>query len=221
MSQRQIETVITEELFPGDLLFQLRSGGEAEWVISRLFAGRDGIAINHVGLYDGDGQVIEAVMPEVRKTSMDVFIENSVRDNHGNPCLLIARVQSEYAELIPLALEFAESTLATPYDAHYGTGKKSWYCSELIIDAFRHANKGKFLFHETPMGFRDMESGELMPYWIAHYKAIDQEIPEGLPGSHPALLSRSDKIIPVNLVGALPAKETGQWFESDNGAMLA
>ena len=44
-------TVIAEDLLPGDLIFQLRSGGEAEWVISRLFAGRDGAAINHVALY--------------------------------------------------------------------------------------------------------------------------------------------------------------------------
>ncbi|WP_257255570.1 hypothetical protein [Endozoicomonas sp. SESOKO3] len=44
-------------------------------------------------------------------------------------------------------------------------------------------------------------------------------IPEGQPGSHPALLSRSDKIRSVNILGSLPAKETLQW-QGENRVML-
>ena len=211
MDAPQLEPMITEDLLPGDLLFQLRSGGEAEWVISRLFAGRDGKAINHVAIYDGDGQVIEAVMPEVRKSSMDDFINRSVRDNRSNPCILVCRVKPEHSGLLSKALEFAEGVVEHPYDPHYTSGKKSWYCSELVVDAFRAANNGEFLFEETPMSFRDMDSGEIMPYWKLHYDAIDQDIPEGQLGSHPALLSCSDKLTVVNIMGALPARGMMQW----------
>ena len=221
MDKPETFTLITEELLPGDLLFQLRSGGEAEWGISRLFSGRDGIAINHVGIYDGDGQVIEAVMPEVRKTSMDEFMACSVTDNHGCPCILVCRVCPEYASLIVPALEFAESTLAYPYDTHYSDVKKSWYCSELVVDAFKHANQDQFLFQETPMSFRDMDSGEVLPFWVEHYRSINQAIPEGRLGSHPALLSRSDKIRLIAIVGSLPAKETVHWLGIESSTMLA
>lgn len=202
-------------------MFQLRSGGEAEWVISRLFAGRGGKAINHVGIYDGDGQVIEAVMPEVRKSDMDDFINRSVRDNHGNPCVLVCRVKPQFSALVSGALEFAEEVLDHPYDAHYTSGKKSWYCSELVVDAFKSANKGQFLFEETPMSFKDMESGETMPFWVRHYESINQDIPEGQPGSHPALLSCSDKISVVNILGALPARGMVQWLEPEPGSSIA
>ncbi|WP_299731483.1 hypothetical protein [uncultured Endozoicomonas sp.] len=42
MDKQQPAPIISEDLLPGDLLFQFRSGGEAEWAISRIFAGRDG-----------------------------------------------------------------------------------------------------------------------------------------------------------------------------------
>ena len=221
MDAPQSDPIITEDLLPGDLLFQLRSGGKAEWVISRLFAGRDGKAINHVAIYDGDGQVIEAVMPEVRKTSMEDFINRSVRDNHGNPCILVCRVKPAFSALVPKALEFAEGVVDHPYDPHYTQGKKSWYCSELVVDAFREANNGEFLFEETPMSFRDMDSGEIMPYWRQHYDAIGQEIPEGKPGSHPALLSCSSELSVVNIMGALPARGMMQWLDLEPDSSIA
>ena len=218
-------TTITEDLLPGDLLFQLRSGGEAEWVISRLFAGRDGAAINHVALYDGDGMVIEAVMPRVHKIPLADFVSHSVSDNHGRPCVLVCRLASSYSALVPDALTFAEQQLSIPYDPHYrqnqAAHQKSWYCSELIIHAFRQANKGIFLFEETPMSFRNMATGELMPFWVDHYQAIGQAIPEGLPGSHPALLSCSDKLISINILGSLPAKSCLDFCSLEPGSTFA
>lgn len=231
MDKAQPATLITEDLLPGDLLFQLRSGGEAEWVISRLFAGRDGIAVNHVAIYDGDGQVIEAIMPDVCKTTLDAFIDASVRDGRGRPCVLVCRVIPEYSHLITPVLEFAEQLVASPYDPHYGAhnkqgpgesppGKQSWYCSELVVDAFCDANGGQFLFEETPMSFRDMDTGELMPFWVDHYQTIGRSIPEGQPGSHPALLSCSDKLTPVNTMGALPARDVRDWQSLEPGVAL-
>ncbi len=221
MDTDQTANIITDDLLPGDLLFQLRCGGEAEWVISRLFAGRNGMAINHVAIYDGDGQVVEAVMPEVRKTSMDEFVQNSVLDNHGRPCVLVCRVLADHVRLVAQALTFAEDAVAHTYDHHYSNSKHSWYCSELIIDAFRHANGGEFLFEETPMSFRDMDSGELIPFWVDHYRLIGQPVPEGEPGSHPALLSCSDDIRTIKVMGMLPVKGISTWLNQEPGFALA
>ncbi|MGB0361167.1 MAG: YiiX/YebB-like N1pC/P60 family cysteine hydrolase [Endozoicomonas sp.] len=202
--------IITEDLLPGDLLFQLRIGGEAEWAISRIFAGRDGYAINHVAIYTGDDSIIEAVMPHVQKITLSRFIDSSVKDNHDRPCVLVCRLLPDHSPLIPAALMFAEQQVEVPYDSRYqkdpNCTNRSWYCSELVIHAFRQTSNSHFLFEETPMSFRDMDTGDFIPYWIEHYEKNGQKVPEGESGSHPALLSQSDNLIIVKVIGALPAK---------------
>ncbi|MGI9275883.1 MAG: YiiX/YebB-like N1pC/P60 family cysteine hydrolase [Endozoicomonas sp.] len=190
----------------GDLLFQLRTGGELEWIISRIFAGHNGMALNHVAIYSGSDELIEAIMPEVRRTPVREFASRSVADGVGHPCLIQARLLPEYSHLIPAALSFSEQQLEQPYDSAYGSHQESWYCSKLIVDAFRYANNGDFLFPETSMGFRDMETGELFTYWVDHYRKLDKPVPEGMPGSHPALLSCSPLLEITRVFGQLPAR---------------
>ncbi|WP_299731480.1 YiiX/YebB-like N1pC/P60 family cysteine hydrolase [uncultured Endozoicomonas sp.] len=76
-------------------------------------------AINHVAIYDGDNAVIEAVMPHVKKTTLTEFLDNSVKDNHGRPCVLVCRVLPDHSELIASVLEYAEQQLELPYNSHY------------------------------------------------------------------------------------------------------
>ena len=194
----------------GDLLFQLRSGGELEYAISRVFAGYNGMLLNHVAVYCGDGdnggQVIEAIMPKVRSVSLEHFLQRSVMDTSGRHCVVHARLLPEFQHLAEKAVEFALRQLDEPYDSQYTNSGKSWYCSELVIEAWRFANDGRFVFPQTPMGFRDMATGELIPFWIEHFKASNRSVPEGEPGSHPALLSCSEKIEVIKTIGQLPAR---------------
>ncbi|MRI33366.1 hypothetical protein EOPP23_10255 [Endozoicomonas sp. OPT23] len=204
----------------GDLLFQFRTGGELEWIISRLFAGYNGMAINHVAIYSGENEVIEAIMPRVQKTTLDYFISRSVVDGLDRPCILHARVKPRYSALAEGAVAFADQQLQLPYNIDYSAKSRSWYCSALILEAFRYANGNIPVFPETPMGFRDLETGELFPYWVELYKTIGQSIPEGEPGSHPALLSCSDKLEVVGLLGQLPVRQNS-WTNLDKGMQLA
>ena len=150
-------------------------------------------------------------MPEIKTTSVDYFIKKSVSDSYGRPCVLHARVKSELRHLTDNAVSFVKDKVSQPYDNQYsgekkGKDKKGWYCSELILEAFRHANDGRFVFPQTPMGFRDLETGDLFPYWIELYKKAGKPIPEGEPGSHPALLSCSEKLDILEIVGQMPAR---------------
>ncbi|AMO54308.1 hypothetical protein GZ77_22285 [Endozoicomonas montiporae] len=194
----------------GDLLFQLRSGGELEYAISRVFAGYNGMLLNHVAIYCGDnhgqGQVVEATMPQVRCIDLKHFLERSVVDTSGRHCVVQARLLPEFQHLTDSAVEFVLKQLNKPYDSDYNGRCKGWYCSELVLEAWRQANHGRFVFPQTPMGFRDMETGKLLPYWIQHYKKTGQPIPEGKPGSHPALVSCSEKLEILNVIGQLPSR---------------
>ena len=205
----------------GDLLFQLRSGGELEYAISRVFAGYNGMLLNHVAVYCGEGEcgegeygeekVVEATIPQVRCISPEHFLQRSVLDTSGRHCVVHARLLPEYQHLNEKAVEFILEQLDKPYDYHYmskekASREKGWYCSELILEAWRFANHGRFVFPQIPMGFRDMETNELLPYWVQHYNKAGKPIPEGEPGSHPALLSCSEKIDIISVIGQLPSR---------------
>ena len=204
------------DLQKGDLLFQLRSGGELEYAISRVFAGYNGMLLNHVAIYCGDGQygeeqleegqVIEAIMPQVCSVSLKHFLERSVVDTSGRYCVVHARLSPDYQHLTDSAVAFIQEQLDKPYDSQYSSRGKGWYCSELVLEGWRFANHGRFVFPQTPMGFRDMETGELLPYWVKHYKKSGRPVPEGEPGSHPALLSCSEKLEIINVLGQLPSR---------------
>ena len=216
---------LRDDLQKGDLLFQLCTGGEVEWIISRLFAGYNGMALNHVGMYLGDNQLIESIMPRVWQNSLDNFLRRSVLDGNRRPCVMVARVAPEYQHLIDAAVDFAQQQLQQPYNPEYLPARtnlskqRSWYCSALILEAFRAANNDTPIFPETPMGFRDLETGELFPYWIELYQRIGQPVPEGEPGSHPALLSCSDKLQTIHILGQLPARQSS-WTNMDRGTQL-
>ncbi|WP_257253401.1 MULTISPECIES: YiiX/YebB-like N1pC/P60 family cysteine hydrolase [unclassified Endozoicomonas] len=203
------------ELQKGDLLFQLRKGGELEWVISRLFAGYNGMALNHVAIATESGELVEAVMPKVQTITLTQFMDKSVCDGLGRPCILVARLKSPWLPLVNKALAFADQQLHIPYNRDFSPqgharsdiSERAWYCSALVLEAFRSANEGEPVFPETPMGFRDLETGEILPYWVDFYQKVGQPIPEGEPGSHPALLSCSDKLDVIRVVGQLPARQ--------------
>ncbi|WP_263081452.1 YiiX/YebB-like N1pC/P60 family cysteine hydrolase [Endozoicomonas sp. Mp262] len=209
------EQMLEEGLRPGDLLFQLSKGQEVEWLISRLFSGVNGQALNHVGLYIGNNHIIEAVSPRVQEVKVEQFVNRAAIDLKGKPCVTIARLIPEYCSLVDKAIDFAQDCLSHPYDNSYGNCS-GWYCSQLIIEAFRFANNGHFLFQETPMSFKDPETGKIFPYWDIFYKSRGERVPEGQPGSHPALLSLSHQLTIVKIVGELPFKNLREFGSSFN-----
>lgn len=195
---------LDDQLQPGDLLFQLSQGPEPAFLISRLFAGVNGQALNHVGLYGGGGHVIEAMAPQVQETALAAFVQRSVLDTGGRPCITAFRLRPPLADRLGAgAVDFARQCLRAPYDHSYGQDS-GWYCSQLVLAAFKWANGGQAVFQETAMSFRDPQTGAVFPYWADYYQRRGEPLPEGQPGSHPALLSLSDQLDSIAVLGALP-----------------
>lgn len=183
--------VLGFDLRPGDLLFQDLGGGAMSDAIRAVTSGYQGARITHVGMvasFGRGGAVIEALYPSVRYEPLMRFLQRA-RDNLGRPAILVGRLLPAHQELVPLAMAEAHKLIGRPYDIVFGSSEEAYYCSELIVDIFRAANGGVALFPEHPMSFSDPITGDVDPYWIAHFAALGLPVPEGEIGSNPARLS--------------------------------
>lgn len=190
----------------GDLIFtQL---GSDENIISAVTKGYRGARPDHmgvavqtrIGLF-----VLEAFPPEVRLTKVEVFLRRSAYNNKKNsePRYLIARLRPEYRSLIPPAIHYGLRQRDIPYDRLYLPDATKLYCSELVVDMFKYANSGNDFFRETPMSFRDLQTGVIHPQWVDYYKHFGISVPDGEPGSSPGDLSLDDRIEVYRIHGPL------------------
>lgn len=175
----------------GDLIFQDLDCGEMCDAIEAVTQGYDGKHFSHMGLVKRNGNqvmVIEAIGKGVQMIPLDSFSKRTQNK------MYIGRVKKAYAAMVPKAVAFAVKQLGTPYDDAFIYNNGKYYCSELIYDAFRNANKGKPFFRLEPMTFKQPGSEAYFPVWIKYYRQLGAEIPEGKPGCNPGGLSRSEKI---------------------------
>jgi hypothetical protein len=209
-STQRVDRFVPE---PGDLLFQDLDSGALCDAIEQVTAGYDGTNLSHVGLVARDAHrglvVIEAVSVGVVATPLHTFLARSLDDKH-RPKVLVGRLNSAMVpdrhELIRRAIEQAQALEGRAYDKHFLIGNDSYYCSELVYEAFRRANRGRPLFDLQPMTFKESGSDEPMAAWQAYFASLEAAIPEGCPGINPGSLSRSPLLTMVHEYGAVTRK---------------
>jgi uncharacterized protein YycO len=187
----------------GDIIFtQIGSSTNA---ISSVTEGFRGARVNHMGVVVENAfgiYVLEAYYPEVRLTNIGTHIRRS-RDDNQSPRYILARLKSDYEHLVESAIDYGLAKRNIPYDYLYLTGESALYCSELVVDMFKHANDGNEFFTESPMSFRDIETGELHAQWIEYYEYFGMPVPEGQPGSNPGDISKDARLHIYDVVGNL------------------
>ncbi|WHT40314.1 YiiX/YebB-like N1pC/P60 family cysteine hydrolase [Myroides sp. mNGS23_01] len=175
----------------GDLIFQNLKCGPLCDAINEVTYGYEGLNFNHIGMvieHEGSLQVIEATWPEVCITPLNQFLNKTPEPSY------LGRLVVKHEKLIPQAKAFALEQLGVPYDENYLYANSKYYCSELIYDAFKAANKNKEFFRMYPMTYKSKYTGEYFPVWVQYFEKLDQIIPEGSPGCNPASLSWSKNI---------------------------
>ncbi len=175
----------------GDLIFQNLQCGPLCDAINEVTFGYQGLNFNHIGMvieHDGSLQVIEATWPVVCITPLDQFLSKTPET------MYLGRLLPKYQKMIPAAKAFAIQQVGVPYDDNYLYANDKYYCSELIYDAFKTANKNKEFFPLYPMTYRSKYTGQPFPVWVEYFEKRGQVIPEGALGCNPAGMSLSKKI---------------------------
>ena len=180
----------------GDLLFQDLDCGGLCTAIETVTEGVDGKSFSHLGLvhiYNDSIVVIEALGKNVQVTPIKVFVNRNV-DQLGNPKVIVTRLAVDNPVLKKKALDYAVAQLGMPYDDAFLYDNGSYYCSELIYDAFKSANGDQPFFELAPMTFKDPATNEMFPVWLEYYAELGIPIPEGELGCNPGGISRSEKL---------------------------
>ncbi len=201
-----IQTLIGSQTFTlqnGDLLFQDSDCGEFCDAIEKVTEGYEGANLSHIGMVilSKDGpQVIEATTKGVVMTDLKTFLSRS-NDKNGDSKVIVGRVNETHSELIPDAVQYAQYLLGKKYDHVFDIKNDTYYCSELVYEAFKYANGGEELFQLYPMTFIDPETNETFGIWSNYYSELGKSIPEGKPGLNPGGISKSDEIEIIHIFG--------------------
>lgn len=185
------------ELQNGDLLFKVASSN-LDGVTQAIVSSVEGInlqQVSHVAIVhkhpDGQIYALEASGQHgVWLNPIDSFLIHCDHNDQGQPLVLIGRLKDK--SIIDSSVKKALTYIGRPYDYQYLPGDSAIYCSELVHLAFEDA-KGEKVFPQNPMSFHNSD-GTIIPFWIDYYKKWDMDVPEGMQGTHPGGISRSNKI---------------------------
>ena len=187
------------KLQEGDLLFQDLDSSPLCDAIELVTPGYNGANFSHIGLVvlDNDTlKVLEAIPPKVMITNLDDFINRSF-DKNGNPKVIVGRLKKEFTNSISNAVSYSKSKLDITYDEVFLINNETYYCSELIYEAFLNDS----IFELKPMTFLHPKIKDTLKVWKEYYSDLNTNIPEGNPGINPGIMSLSNKIEMVHFYG--------------------
>lgn len=191
------QTLSVAQLQTGDLLFQDLDCGDLCDAIESVTQGYEGRNFSHVGmvLIEQDSLwVVESIGAGVHRTELEQF-----RRRSAHP-LTIGRLKPAYTALIPEAVQFIRQQFGVPYDDEFLYNNGKYYCSELLYDAFKHANQDQPFFQLEPMTYKQPGSDHYFPVWQQYFAERKMPVPEGQPGCNPGGISRSPKITIIGTI---------------------
>ena len=151
------------QLQKGDFLFQDLDSSPLCDAIELVTPGYKGANFSHIGMvvelgdpycinpdydYNDHVRILEALPNKVRTTSVDSFLNRSF-DVNNNPKVIVGRLKPKYRHTIQNAISFSKSKIGMNYDDVFIINNNSYYCSELIYEAFEKDS----IFRLQPMTF--------------------------------------------------------------------
>ncbi|MDQ7824182.1 MAG: YiiX/YebB-like N1pC/P60 family cysteine hydrolase [Candidatus Eremiobacteraeota bacterium] len=157
-------------LQPGDLIIETNNGYPSWQVMEKVTLGSD---YTHVGMYEGDGKMLEATA--LNRENNSGVVRADVRKFLQGPALIeIVRPPYKTPEDREAALGYMRSQFGKPYDSSFDfENSDKYYCSELVYKALQSMpNKMEVPLKEKVLG---MNKRAVAPDAFRYIK--DAEIP--------------------------------------------
>ena len=90
----------------------------------------------------------------------------------------------------------AKTQLGKSYNINFTPCDTALYCTELVHNCYLD-RKGRPLFEEAPMDFRDRE-GNMPDYWPWLFGLLGKQVPQGVPGTLPQSMIEDPQLVRVN-----------------------
>ena len=166
-------------------------GGTMSDAIAESTSGSDSSRMTvHVAILEVAGDstfVIDATIKRgVARYQIDTFLTDFRLRDGSLPVLEVKRPDVSAGQARKF-VENAKKYIGQPYDVHFLPDNGAMYCSELVYNAYILPD-GTHLFNERPMNFLSPD-GQMPQYWIQLFALLDQEVPQGVPGTNPQTMS--------------------------------
>tara|TARA_B100001564_G_scaffold359723_1_gene382617 strand:- start:3035 stop:3721 length:687 start_codon:yes stop_codon:yes gene_type:complete len=196
----------------GDILFQDLDSSTLCDAIELVTNGYDHRNFSHIGIVVNTGdlkkikdqnydynkyvRILEAIPDKVITTRLDSFINRSL-DKNKNPKVIVGRLKSKYSHSIDDAILFLKKQIGVAYDDVFILNNGSYYCSELIYEAFKKYE----IFDVYPMTFLHPKENDTLKIWKEYYNKLNTKIPQNKLGTNPGKMSLSSKIDIIHFYG--------------------
>jgi hypothetical protein len=165
------------ELQEGDLLFQDLDSSPLCDAIELVTPGYKDANFSHIGLVVLDNDTLKVL--------------------EASSKIIAGRLKDEFQNTIKDAIIYAKSKIGIKYDEAFLMNNESYYCSELIFEAFEKDS----IFKLKPMTFLHPETNDTLTVWKNYYSKLGVTIPQNEPGINPGIMSLSDKIEMIYFYG--------------------
>lgn len=193
-SDVQHQTIAVEV---GDLIFIDTDCGPLCNAINAVTPSYKDLPMSHVGLkvvHEGKPVIVHASTNGVVMESLSNFLKMAKGE------VVIGRIKPDYKHLLDSAMSFAKQQVGLKYNHTFTPNTNTYYCSELIYEAFKAANKGEAFFTLQPMSFINPQTNSTDTNWVQYFAQLNAPVPEGVLGCNPGEMSLSDKI---DIVGTI------------------
>jgi hypothetical protein len=143
-----------------------------------------------------DFKILEALPGGVQITRIDSFLNRSY-DVNKNPKVIVGRLKLKNKYTLIDAIPFLKSKIGIGYDNAFIINNNTYYCSELIYEAFERDS----IFQLQPMTFLHPETKDTLSIWKEYYSSLKMKIPQNELGINPGIMSLSENIEIVHIYG--------------------
>ena len=193
-----------DSLKNGDLVFvgipldyEVESGSMDAAISSST--GREGeLNLIHVAIAEVQRDsvwIIDATLRRgVDRHPLDSFLHDFTLKDGSLPEFVVKRVKGADADA---AVERAKTFCGRQYDCRFLPDNDDLYCSELVQKCYLDA-EGNEVFASEPMNFLAPD-GPMPPYWEWLFSLLGMDVPQGVPGTNPGGMSRSERLTEINI----------------------